>query len=161
MTQTSQKSHWLFYNRLYPMKHQVIIHIIWFHHENWILVQEDLTTINISHAVNSIQEDKLTIKRFILPQAPITERGIQFAAVNAAKHQFELMISSLKRAFSHLCRFRNSRIKHRGNAAFPRRKMFLLSKKSPSIKMNGAIFISFYLQRMKKDLFSSRAGSIV
>lgn len=48
---------------------------------------------------------------------------------------------------SHLCPFRYSRIIHKGNALFPLQKMAQLLEKNPPVRMNRAIFISFYLER--------------
>lgn len=48
---------------------------------------------------------------------------------------------------SRLCPFRYFRIICRGSALFSWQKMALLLERNPPVRMNGAIFISFYLER--------------
>lgn len=48
----------------------------------------------------------------------------------------------------HLSPFRYSRIICRGNALFSWHKMSLLLEKYSPVRINGSIFISFYLERM-------------
>lgn len=54
--------------------------------------------------------------------------------------------TKMRFAESHLCPFRCSGIIRRGDAFFSWQKMALLLEKNPPVRMNGAIFISFYLE---------------
>lgn len=100
--------------------------------------------------LQKIQEDKWTIKRFIFPQASITEKGTVFNLQpwmqQSSKDDLKF---KTKMCFveSRLCPFRYSRIICRGNALFSWQKMALLLERNPPVRMNGAIFISFYQER--------------